>query len=202
MTNVMNWDSLMSKYDRIVNCVANTDTYSNDKESHWLVNYKGVSDLVKYCNYKNKFLVHISTDYVYSGSDSFAEEENSVPVHAKNWYSYTKLLSDAYVQLESNDYLLIRCSHKPNDLPYEKAWVDQFGNFDVVHKIAYLIVSLMHKNARGLYNVGTELKSVYQMCVNEKKTVLPVFSPEHVPKNISMNVKKMKLKLSQSDNVQ
>lgn len=197
ITNSMNWNSIMRGYDRIVNCVACTDTYSENKDNHWEVNYRGVADLVKYCNSKSKFLVHVSTDYVYAGSDNFADEDTTVPVHAKNWYSYTKLLSDGYVQLESNNYLLIRCSHKPNDLPYDKAWIDQFGNFDIVYKIAYLIATLISKNARGVYNVGTELKSVYNLCVREKKDPAPTLSPEKVPKNVSMNISKMKQKLSE-----
>lgn len=196
ITNPMNWNSIMSRYDRIVNCVAYTDTYSEDREKHWEVNYRGVADLVKYCNSKSKFLVHISTDYVYAGSDSFATEDTTVPVHAKNWYSYTKLLSDGYVQLESNNYLLIRCSHKPNDLPYEKAWIDQVGNFDIVHKISYLIASLIFKEARGVYNVGTELKSMHHLCLRERKAPIPDFSPERVPKDVSMNISKMKEKMT------
>lgn len=196
ITNPMNWNSIMWSYDRIVNCVAYTDTYSEDREKHWEVNYRGVADLVKYCNSKSKFLVHISTDYVYAGSDSFASEDTTVPVHAKNWYSYTKLLSDGYVQLESNNYLLIRCSHKPNNLPYEKAWIDQFGNFDIAHRIAYLIATLISKEARGVYNVGTEFKSMYNLFLREKKTPIPDFSPERVPKDVSMNISKMREKLS------
>lgn len=192
ITNVMNWNSIMGPYERIVNCVANTDTYSNDKESHWLTNYKGVADLVKYCNNKSKFLVHVSTDYVYAGSDNFANEDSTVPMHAKNWYSYTKLLSDGYVQLESNNYLLIRCSHKPNVATYEKAWIDQVGNFDAVYEIASLIIKLMNKNVRGVYNVGTELKSMYSLATKSNKSILPTVSPEYVPKNVSMDLTKMK----------
>jgi dTDP-4-dehydrorhamnose reductase len=56
-------------------------------------------------------LVHISTDYLYSGSVSNASESD-VPVHCNNWYGYTKLLADGLVQLESNNYLICRCTHK------------------------------------------------------------------------------------------
>lgn len=192
ITNVMNWNSIMGPYERIVNCVANTDTYSNDRDSHWATNYKGVSDLVKYCNSKSKFLVHISTDYIYSGSDSFASENSTVPVHAKNWYSYTKLLSDGYVQLESNNYLLIRCSHKPNVMNYESAWIDQVGNFDSVYEIASLIVKLISKEVRGVYNVGTNLKNMHALATKSNRGILPAFSPDHVPKNVSMDLTKMK----------
>ena len=45
------------KYDVIVNCIANTNTYSTNKEEHWDVNYKGVSNLVDFCNkWKTSFV--------------------------------------------------------------------------------------------------------------------------------------------------
>ena len=92
-------------YDVIVNCVANTDTYSKKRGPHWDINYKGTSDLVDFCNKWNVKLVQISTDYVYAGGMP-NKSEDDVPVHQDTWYSYTKLLSDAHVQLKSKDYLL------------------------------------------------------------------------------------------------
>ena len=44
----------------------------------------------------NKKLLQFSSDYVYGNSVSNASEED-VPVHAKTWYSYSKLISDAYL---------------------------------------------------------------------------------------------------------
>ncbi len=38
------------KYDVLVNCIAHTDTYSDDRESHWNINYKGVDNLINFCN--------------------------------------------------------------------------------------------------------------------------------------------------------
>lgn len=187
-------------YDVVVNCVANTDTYSKDGESHWNVNYKAVTKLVLTCNAHATKLVHISTDYVYANSDSNASEENTVPVHANNWYSYTKLLGDAQVQLLSDNYLLVRCSHKPNPFPFAGAWVDQIGNFDYVDRIASLIVKLIVEGASGVYNVGTELKSIRELSSITRETE-PTISPSWVPKDISMNVSKMKKFFEKNDNV-
>ena len=41
----------LGKIDTIINCIANTDTYSDDKKTHWGINYAFVNDLIKYCNY-------------------------------------------------------------------------------------------------------------------------------------------------------
>ena len=182
------WD-LPKGYDVIVNCIANTNTYSTDKKSHWDVNYKFVSELIHYCNKSQIKLVHISTDYVYAGSVSNASEED-VPVHCNNWYGYTKLLGDGLVQLQSNNYLLCRCTHKPTPFPYNEAWVDQIGNFDYVDKISSLIIELIESKINGLYNVGTEIKSMYELAT-KTNLVKKTFTPEHVPKNQSMNLNKI-----------
>ncbi len=175
----------------IINCVAYTDTYSQDKEKNWNINYRAVSELVKACNHSNKKLVHISTDYVYSGSDKIANEETTVPVHNKSWYGYTKLISDAYVQLESKNYLLIRCSHKPNPFPYKKAWIDQTGNFDYANVIAKKIVRLVRKNEQGTYNVGTELKSMIELAERTSYDVESSYKPDHIPSDVSMDLSKL-----------
>jgi len=176
--------------DIIVNCIANTDTYSKDKQSHWDINYAFVSKLIDYCNEKSIKLVHISTDYLYTSSVNNASEED-VPVHCNNWYGYTKLLGDGLVQLQANDYLIVRCTHKPTPFPYDGAWIDQIGNFDYVNIISDLIIKLINANANGLYNVGTETKTMYEMA-SRTKSVNKTFTPEHVPKNQSMNISKMK----------
>lgn len=169
----------------VINCMAFTDTYSKLRDEHWKVNYRGVKNLIDFCNKYSLKLVHISTGYVYAGSVHEAKETD-VPVHNNCWYSYTKLLADGLVQLESNDYLLIRCVHKPKPFPYEKAWIDQVGNFDYVDKIAELIVKLINKEKTGVFNVGTELKTMKDLA-----GVSPSFSGLEVPKDISMNLEKL-----------
>jgi dTDP-4-dehydrorhamnose reductase len=181
--------SIPSGYNIILNCIANTNTYSEDKEGHWTLNYKFVYNLINYCNSHNIKLIHISTDYIYTGSD-INSSENDVPVHCNNWYGYTKLLGDGLVQLLSNNYLLCRCTHKPKPFPYENAWVDQIGNFDYVDKISELIIKLINDNKNGLYNVGTESKSMYDLA-SQTKSVAPINSPSHIPKNTTMNIDKL-----------
>lgn len=191
--DVKNFDSWLHKmlnYDVIINCIANTDTYSSDKELHWNINYKFVDYLITFCNETNTRLVHISTDYVYANSVVDASE-NDVPVHDKNWYSYTKLLADGLVELKSEDYLICRCGHKPIPFQYPEAWVDFVGNFDYVNVIAGLIIDLIKVGETGIYNVGTELKNMYELA-NKTRKVTGIFKPEQVPDDVSMDIKKLK----------
>ena len=184
---------ILSNYDIVINCIAHTDTYTEDREDHWNVNCKFVDKLIDYCNEHFIKLIHISTDYVYSNSIPFASE-NDVPVHCNNWYGYTKLLSDGLIQLRSEDYLLIRCSHKPSPFVYDSAWIDYVGNFDYVDTIASLIVDCVNKDLSGVYNVGTDVKTMFDLA-NETNVVEPSFTPSHVPNNLSMDLTKLKSSL-------
>ena len=179
-------------WDIIINCIANTDTYSKEKMSHWNVNYKGVSDLVEFCNKWKKKLVHISTDYIYANSIPNATEED-VPVHCSNWYGYTKLLGDAHVQLKSNSFLVIRSTHKEEPFTYNSAWVNQIGNFDYISKIANLIIKLINSDESGIYNLGTEIKTMYELAKRTKPDVKPEFKllDTSTPSNVVINIEKL-----------
>ena len=179
--------------DTIVNCIANTNTYSTDRQSLWDTNYKSVVDLADYCQAFGKKLVQISTDYVYANTGALPTEQD-VPITPKNWYTYTKLLSDAHVQMRSDKNLVVRCSFKPRPFPYPVA-INQVGNFDYVDTIAGLIVKLIKKGAEGLYNVGTASKSMFDLARQTNPDVEYDFSngnmPPSCPTYIAMNVDKM-----------
>ena len=187
--DINNLNSIDNSYNVILNCIAHTDTYSKEKEKHWEVNCVFVKNLIEFCNKRNIKLIHISTDYVYTNSIEDASE-NDVPVHCNNWYGYTKLLGDGIVQLLSNNYLLIRCTHKPNPFPYEKAWINQVGNFDYVDVISNLIIESINKNLNGIYNIGTEKKTIFQLATKTRE-VISIYAPDFVPKDTTMNIDKL-----------
>ena len=184
----------LNEYDVVVNCIANTDTYSKDKESMWNVNYKGVSRLSDYCAGNDKKLVHISTDYVYANSTGVPSEED-IPVHHESWYSYTKLLADAYIQLKEKDYLIIRCGHKPNPFPYPKVFDNISGNFDYTNVIAGKVVQLIEKGVKGVYNVGTEEKTLFSLAKQTNKKIITTKTPEYMPTKLEMNLNKSKFEM-------
>ena len=178
-------------YDIIINCVANTNTYSEDKQEHWDVNYEGVSKLVDHCNNWNIKLVHISTDHLYTYSNQYASETD-VPVHCNNWYGYTKLLGDGYVQLKANDYAIIRTTHKKTPYEHSHAWINQIGNFDYVDKISELIIKLLETNPNGIYNIGTQTKTMYELAQATSEAVRPNFvnKDSSTPTDVTMNTSK------------
>ena len=134
ISNINQFSDLINQYDVLVNCIAFTKTYDSNKVESWNVNVKFCEDLINFCNLHDKKLVHISTDYIYAGSVPNASEED-IPVHLNTWYGYTKLVSDALVQLRSQNFLICRLSHKPNPFPYDSAWSDIHTNCDTVDVI-------------------------------------------------------------------
>lgn len=153
----------------IVNCIGYTDTYSKEKENHWNINYGFVVNLVDFCDCRDIKLVHISSNYVYANSRGGCGETD-VPVHQETWYAYTKLLSDAYIQL-ANEFLLIRGSFKPKPFPYDKAFDNVRGNFDYVDVIASQIIELINEDRSGIWNIGTTFKSVLDLAKQTKPDV-------------------------------
>lgn len=176
----------MIDYDCVVNCTGFTTMHS-DRERNMLLNFEAVIDLVDQCNLYDIKYVHISTDIVYAGSVMYASEDD-VPVHAPNWYAYSKLLADGYVQTICTDYLLIRTAFKPRPFPYSVA-VNKVGNFDYVDVIGDLIVRLIQSGAEGVYNVGTELKSMHQHALETVPDIELLEDSEMV--DVSMNLRKM-----------
>jgi len=190
--NISSYKHFLLNYDEVINCIANTDVYSDSKDEHWDVNFKGVADLVDYCNDKDIKLIHISTSYLYAFSDELPSE-NDVPVHCNTWYGYTKLLSDGYIQLRTDNYLIIRCMHKDEPFKFDKAYINQVGSFDYVSVISNLIVKLIEKNASGLFNVGTDKKNMYELALRTKPDVewTEQLFDKRTPTNLTMNIDKM-----------
>ena len=191
LTDITTWAHKLLPYDTIINCIAHTKTYDDNKKLHWDINYKAVVDLTDYCNNHNKKLVHISTDYVYANSIGIPDEEG-VPVHQATYYAYTKLLGDAYIELKGKNYLILRGTHKPTPFPYKGAWVNHLGNFDYIDVIADYYIKLIKKDAKGLFNVGTEFKSMHRLAERTNPKVSPIYNEDiRIPLSVNMNVSKL-----------
>lgn len=187
-------ETAIKKYDIIVNCIANTNTRDNSPENHIKINYKFSHEIASLCKIDKKKLVFISTDYVYNYSAKPAKED-FILFPPNNWYGYTKALADMSIQnLNGLEYLITRCSFKPNPYPYDYAWTDLIGNFDYVNIIAKIIIDLINGNAVGVYNVGTELKTLHELAKRTRGTVMPdnnIYNYDR-PFNIEMNLDKLK----------
>ena len=176
---------LLSPYTTIINCIANTNSYSEDLESIMDVNYKFVMGLSDYCRVNNKKLIQISTEFVYA-NNSIPPTEKDTPKPDGTWYAKSKLLADQYIEMTNNNYLICRELHKPNPFPYPEVW-DVLTCGDTVDKISNLIVKLINKNAKGIFNVGTGEKELFQIA----PLANVVKAPYNIPKDTRMNLNKL-----------
>ena len=192
-TDINSYKDHMFGYDEIINCIACTNTYDESKEENWNTNYKGVVDLVDYLDGKDMKLIQFSTDYVYAKSKKNASEDD-VPVHDANWYTYTKILMEAYIELRLDKYLILRATHKPRPFMFDKGLINQVGNFDYIDTVVKIYSDLIKGDAQGFYNVGTELKTMYDLAKESRDDVVPTNEKFHPtqPLDISMNLDKLK----------
>jgi hypothetical protein len=191
ITKPSSWKNLIPiGTTEIINLIANTNTYSNDVRKMYDVNYHGVVSLVQFCNDMKIKLVHYSTDYVYEGSTTNAKE--TYKEKPTTHYAISKWLADRYIIEHSDNYLICRGSQKPDPFPYESAWSDLMGNFDYPDVIAEIFIKMIKNGATGLYNIGTETKSMYDLAKQTNPNVISIIAPSHVPKDVTMDLTKMK----------
>ena len=89
--------------------------------------------------------------------------------------------------------MIIRGTHKKTPFEYDIAWIDQVGNFDYIDIMGNLYIKLILSGATGVYNVGTQLKTVYDMALKTNPNIIPSFTNNSkIPKNISLNLNKLK----------
>jgi len=99
------------KFDSCINCAAYTavDNAEDDRELALLVNFDAVKNLAEACSSHNTFLVHISTDYVFDGTNYKPYEETDPP-SPNSYYGLTKLKGEEAVFSMSDHAVIIRTS--------------------------------------------------------------------------------------------
>ena len=123
------------KFDAVINFAAftNVDAAEADKGNETGLTYKlnvgGPKNLAEYCNESNIFLVHISTDFVFPGTEGFPgpyNEDSSLPETPEGigWYGWTKNRAEFMLRSTSNKYAIIRYGYPFRAAPYDlkKDW--------------------------------------------------------------------------------
>jgi len=98
----------------IVNFAGFTDVTAawNDRDNKdgacYQINVVGVQNLVDACKQSGKFLIHISTDYVFKGTKDTAYTELQTGDVDSDWYGVTKRLAEEYIRDNLEDYAIVR----------------------------------------------------------------------------------------------
>jgi dTDP-4-dehydrorhamnose reductase len=100
------------------------------------------------------------------------------------------------------NYLLIRGTHKETPFEYDGAYINQIGNFDYVNEVAKIMVDLIEGEADGVYNVGTKLKTMYDLAKKTKPDVMPINEKFHytMPSDVSMDLTKLRKFMGDDEN--
>jgi dTDP-4-dehydrorhamnose reductase len=107
------------KPDYCINAAAYTavDKAESEQYKAELINVIGAKNLAETCNELDAKLIHISTDFVFDGSNNIPYTENQIP-NPRGVYGQTKLDGEKEIQNIFQNYYIIRTS-----------WVySQFGN--------------------------------------------------------------------------
>ena len=98
-----------NKVDVVVNCAAYTavDLAEENEEQADLINHKAVAILADACKRHNATLVHISTDYIFSGNSDLPYSEEAIPAPI-NAYGRTKLAGEKAIVESGCNYIILR----------------------------------------------------------------------------------------------
>lgn len=154
----------------IIHCAAFTDVPGSELKRKLAIdtNVIGTRNIVEAGRILGAKITYISTDYVYPGLTGGYNETDSTS--SINFYAWTKLAGEAYLDEED---LIIRTSFKPSIWKYPRAFNDVYTSADYVDIIAAKVSELIKRQARGIYNVGTERKSIYELALRRNPNVLP-----------------------------
>ncbi len=99
------------KYDAIINCAAytNVNKCETDKDNAFLANAIGPRNLAMVSEECGAKLVHVSTDYVFSGNGDKPYTEWDI-CNPQSVYGNTKCLGEEYVKQFSTKYFIVRTS--------------------------------------------------------------------------------------------
>ena len=160
------------KPDIVINCAAytNVDGCETDPDKAFMVNSIGPRNLAIECEKIGAKLVHISTDYIFSGNSNKPQKEYDL-ANPKSIYGSTKLMGENYVREFSSKYFIIRTSwlygEKGNNFVYtiinlaktkKEIMVvnDQIGNPTNANDVAFHILKLINTEEYGIYNCTGE----------------------------------------------
>ncbi|OON99431.1 MAG: dTDP-4-dehydrorhamnose reductase [Epulopiscium sp. Nele67-Bin004] len=160
------------KPDVVINCAAYTavDKCEDDTETAYKVNALGPRNLAIACDKVGAKLIHISTDYVFSGELRNTPWRESDTVAPQSVYGASKLLGEDFVRTFSKRHFILRTAWlygegnnfvrtmlKLASTQTElKVVDDQFGNPTSTKDLATVILNLMHTEYFGTYHATCE----------------------------------------------
>ena len=183
--------------DVIVHSAAFTDVAGAEDEraACWAVNVGGTHAVVAAARATAGRLVHISTDYVFEGTQpapgGYREDDPPGPV--RNYYALSKLVAEE-VARTLPDALVVRTSFRPNAWPYPVAFTDLFTSQDYVDVVApEIALAIRHLAAIPFptLHIATDRKSAFELARRRRPDVVAGSKRDAsvaLPDDITLNV--------------
>ena len=143
-----------------------------DRAACWNANVVGTRNVAAAANTVGAKLVHISTDYVFSGEEG-GYREGDTPGPVVNYYSLTKLVAEEAARAAQR-HLILRTSFRPREFQYPVAFSDVYTGQDYVDIIApEIALAVQHAPdiQDEVLHIVTERKSVYELARRRKPDV-------------------------------
>ena len=177
-SSVDRWFAFHHPYDLIVNCASqtNVDLCERDEAHALLINGTGVLNIARHAEHQGAKLVHLSTDYVFSGQTDrdYTENDEPDPLSA---YGRTKLAGERNALDACSRTFVVRTSwlygHTGRNFvatmlrlgasqPDVSVVDDQFGNPTYAVDLVYQLLKLSMSEFYGIYHCsGRETCSWY-----------------------------------------
>lgn len=176
--DITNLDAVRSyindfKADVVVNCAAytNVDGCESNLDAAFKVNAIGPRNLAIACEEVGAKLLHVSTDYVFSGEDAAAPRKEFDETKPVSSYGTTKLLGEQYVRDFCSRYYIVRTAwlygYNGHNFVYTMMKLakandsitvvnDQRGNPTNANDLAYHILKLIKTDEYGVYHCTGE----------------------------------------------
>ncbi len=145
VTSFENINFIINKYNPsiIINCSAYTDVDISEtrKNSAYELNCTAIKNIVKICKSKKIYLIHFSTDYVFSGKKgNYKETDKTNPV---NYYGKTKQIGEKIITDKLKNFVIFRLS-----------WLIGNYNNNFLKKIIFFL-----KNKKKIYMVKDQISN-------------------------------------------
>ncbi len=174
ITNLENLKNFFSEYEIevCVNCAAYTavDKAEDEQELALLVNQTAVANLAKVCRKNQRRLIHISTDYVFDGTNHKPYQETDHP-SPNSFYGLSKLKGEMEIIDHLDNFIIIRTSwlystfgnnfvktmiRLGNERDELGVVVDQIGTPTYAADLAKTIMTAVDSEKTGIYHYSNQ----------------------------------------------
>jgi dTDP-4-dehydrorhamnose reductase len=182
-----------NKFDAVVNFAAYTnvdgaEAQKDDEEGLvYRLNVEAPKNLAEACNDNNIFLVHISTDFVFPGTEAEPgpySEDSELPdtPNSIGWYGWTKNRAEYVVQTTSEKYAIVRYGYPFRAAPYETKndwarnllklyneqklyplFVDQIQSVIFIDDLVSPLSKIIGEELNGVFHIASDITTPYEI---------------------------------------